>query len=161
MNEDGLPTSMHQHIWTMEIVWGTIPTLPPLHCSPPLVRDVGSLYGVIGGLSGCVLVLLIVSVVAVVVCLLKCQNSDRKGNNSSSGHIVVNCACSKNQYSTAKDNMEMTRNQVYGAHLTKGTARQEAAADIAMKGKMGHYEVTSESKRKNSQTSQDDIYECI
>ena len=40
------------------------------------MSDVNSLYGVIGGLSGCVLVFLIVSVAAIVVCLLQHQKSE-------------------------------------------------------------------------------------
>ena len=40
------------------------------------MSDVNSLYGVIGGLSGCVLVFLIVSVATTVVCLLKRQKSE-------------------------------------------------------------------------------------
>ena len=45
--------------------------------------DVNSLYGVIGGLSGCVLVLLIVSVAAIVVCLL--QRQKRAGTGFHTG----------------------------------------------------------------------------
>ena len=58
-----------------------------------------------------------------------------------------------------KENIEMTRNQVYGVPLTKGTG-QEAAADIPMEENVG-YGVTSDSKRNNPQTSQDESYEYI
>ena len=56
-----------------------------------LLSDVNSLYGVIGGLSGCVLVLLIVSVAAIVVCLLQRQKSagsiSLQVNTSVLGHV--------------------------------------------------------------------------
>ena len=45
-------------------------------CIISLVSDVNSLYGVIGGLSGCVLVFLIASVAAIVVCLIQHQKSE-------------------------------------------------------------------------------------
>ena len=57
------------------------------------------------------------------------------------------------------ENIEMTQNQVYGVPLTKGTG-QEAAVDITMEENVG-YGVTSDSKRNNPQTSQDESYEYI
>ena len=56
-----------------------------------------------------------------------------------------------------KEDIEMTQNQVYGVPLTKHTG-QEAAADIPMEENVG-YGVTSDSKRNNPQTSQDESYE--
>ena len=58
-----------------------------------------------------------------------------------------------------KVDIEMTQNQVYGVPLTKSTG-QEAAADITMEENVG-YGVTSDSKRNNPQTSQDESYEYI
>ena len=52
------------------------------------VSDVNSLYGVIGGVSGCVLVLLIVSVTAVMVCLLQHQKS---GGTYSTSFLHYTC----------------------------------------------------------------------
>ena len=43
-----------------------------------LLSKVNSLYAVIGVLSGCVLVFLMVSVVSILVCLLKRQKSEGK-----------------------------------------------------------------------------------
>ena len=85
-----------------------------------------------------------------------------------------------------KENIEMTRNQVYGVPLTKGQediameenvgygvtnqvcgaspltagTGQEAAADITMEENVG-YGVNSDSKRNSPQTSQDESYEYI
>ena len=55
-----------------------------------------------------------------------------------------------------KENIEMTQNQVYGVPLTKGTG-QEA---VTMEENVG-YGVTSDSKRNDPQTSQDESYEYI
>ena len=86
-----------------------------------------------------------------------------------------------------KENIEMTWNQVYGVPLTKGQediameenvgygvtnqvcgasfltvgAGQEAADDITMEERNVGYGVTSDSKRNNPQTSQDESYKYI
>ena len=84
-----------------------------------------------------------------------------------------------------KENIEMTRNQVYGVPLTKGeeditmeenvgygvtnqvcgvspltVGTGQEAADITMEENMG-YGVNSDSKRNSPQTSQDESYEYI